>query len=263
MKFYCGAHQPHWLRITDFSLMVAHPRLAKIKKLPRARMPWVLDSGGFTEITKSGRWRLSPREYDAHVVRYQREVGSLLWAAPQDWMCEPAALSASGLSVSEHIARTVVNYLELMQLQSPAPYIPVLQGWEPDDYLRCAEMYEGLHVNLAALPIVGIGSTCRRQRASELLRVFSLLHAAGVKLHAFGLKTVGIAKLGELIESTDSMAWSYTARREKIRLPGHSHKNCANCLEYATLWRARLLASLSPLNEPTAPGELREPREPR
>jgi hypothetical protein len=38
------------------------------------------------------------------------------------------------------------------------------------------------------------------------------------------------------------MAWSYTARRLPA-LPGCTgHKNCANCLTYATRWRRSVLA---------------------
>jgi hypothetical protein len=36
------------------------------------------------------------------------------------------------------------------------------------------------------------------------------------------------------------MAWSYAARRQPP-LPGCTgHKNCANCLSYATRWRAKV-----------------------
>jgi hypothetical protein len=39
------------------------------------------------------------------------------------------------------------------------------------------------------------------------------------------------------------MAWSYAARRAPA-LPGCTgHRNCANCLAYATAWRARILAA--------------------
>jgi hypothetical protein len=36
------------------------------------------------------------------------------------------------------------------------------------------------------------------------------------------------------------MAWSYAARRAPV-LPGCTgHRNCANCLAYATRWRDRI-----------------------
>ncbi len=39
------------------------------------------------------------------------------------------------------------------------------------------------------------------------------------------------------------VAWSYDARRGEP-LPGHAHRNCANCLPYALRWRARILNRL-------------------
>ncbi len=48
-------------------------------------------------------------------------------------------------------------------------------------------------------------------------------------------------KIGAYLESADSMAWSFSARRAPP-LPGHSHKDCANCLEYALRWYEKLIA---------------------
>ncbi len=89
MRFYLGTHKPHWLALVDFSLMVSHRTLAQRRTLPRARAPWALDSGGFTEIATYGRWTIPPQAYVEAVARYAAEIGRLDWAAPQDWMCEP------------------------------------------------------------------------------------------------------------------------------------------------------------------------------
>jgi hypothetical protein len=61
-----------------------------------------------------------------------------------------------------------------------------------------------------------------------------------LRLHAFGVKVAGLSRYGGYLMSTDSMAWSYAARRT-APLPGHSHRSCANCLTYALDWRDRLL----------------------
>jgi hypothetical protein len=71
------------------------------------------------------------------VWRYRDEIGQLDWAAPQDWMCVPFILAKTGLSVEEHQRRTVTNYLKLKELASDLPFIPILQGWDLDDYLAC------------------------------------------------------------------------------------------------------------------------------
>ena len=89
-----------------------------------------------------GEWRTTPHQYVALVQRYVNEIGWLDWAAPQDWMCEPFVLAKTGKTITEHQRLTVNNYLDLKTLSPQLPIIPALQGWQPDDYLRHAEMYE-------------------------------------------------------------------------------------------------------------------------
>ena len=55
----------------------------------------------------------------------------------------------------------------------------------------------------------------------------------------------GIRGVADVIESSDSLAWSYHARREPPRPECRGkHINCANCLAFALEWRADLLESL-------------------
>lgn len=243
--FYLGAHQPHWLWTTDFPLFVSHRQLARKATARPARARWALDSGGFTELSLHGRWVTSPEQYAEAVARYNDQIGRLDFAAPQDWMCEPFMVERTGLTVAEHQHRTVANYLHLRQIAPDLPFIPVLQGWHLADYLACARLYEAAGVDLAALPRVGLGSVCRRQSTTEIETITTTLARAGLRLHGFGVKTGGLHRYGPQLASADSMAWSYAARREPP-LPGCTgHKNCANCLRYATAWRARLLTGLT------------------
>jgi hypothetical protein len=87
-----------------------------------------------------------------------------------------------------------------------------------------------------------VGSICRRQGTSFAARLVEGLARYGLRLHGFGIKS-GAAT--QWLASADSLAWSYHARRNKIRLPGcDGHANCANCLPYAMQWRERRLAEL-------------------
>jgi hypothetical protein len=240
--FYLGAHQPHWLWRAGFPLFVSHRQLARRKSLRPATCRWALDSGGFTEISMHGRWITAADDYAAAVARYASQAGRLDWAAPMDWMCEPFMIERTGLSVTEHQHRTVASYLELRQLAPALPFIPVLQGWRLGDYLACADLYQAAGVDLAALPVVGLGSVCRRQSTAEIAAIVAALAGRGLGLHGFGVKTGGLHLYGHQLASADSMAWSYAARRAPA-LPGCTgHRNCANCLTYATAWRARVLA---------------------
>ncbi len=248
--FYLGSHQPHWLGLAEVPLMVSQRALVRRPPRQRARVPWALDSGAFSEIAAHGKFTTGPRDYTAAVRRWSDEIGNLAWAAPQDWMCEPVVLSGglvggqrfagTHLSVAEHQRRTVASLLELRTLAPDLPWLPVLQGWTLDDYGRCADAYLRAGIDLAAEPLVGLGSVCRRQATTEIERIVVTLAGQGLRLHGFGVKTAGLGRYGWALESADSLAWSYAARREPP-LPGHPHANCANCLAYALWWRERVL----------------------
>jgi hypothetical protein len=240
MKFYLGTHKPRWLWWHPGPFFVSARRLRECVRLRPSKGRWALDSGGFTEIGKHGRWTVPPRKYAMEAVRWQFYIGRLDFATPQDWMCEKEMLAKTGLTVQEHQTLTLDSFLTLRGLAPSVPWIPVLQGYTLTEYLYHFRQYEMAGVNLLELPLVGLGSVCRRQAMDEAARVVTELHALGLKLHAFGFKMNGIARVGHLLASSDSMAWSRQARWEEP-LPGCAHPNCANCHRYAEQWRGRVL----------------------
>lgn len=248
MILYLGTHETHWLALLDVPLFVSHRRLARRRTLPRARSRWALDSGAFTELLLHGAWETTPQAYVAAVRRYRDEIGGLDWAAPQDWMCEPQMLARTGLSVADHQARTVASVFELRSLAPDLPFVPVLQGWAIDDYLRAADAYASAGVDLAAEPVVGVGSVCRRQSERGIEAICAALADTGLRLHGFGVKTLGM-RYARHLHSADSMAWSYNARRHPP-LPGHSHASCANCPAWALRWYQRALRRAA-IQQPT------------
>ncbi len=138
----------------------------------------------------------------------------------------------------------VANYLELRQAAPELPVIPILQGWTLVDYQACLARYERAGVDLTTVPLVGLGSVCRRQHTAQIRAVIRALADAGLRLHGFGVKTKGLAAYADGLESADSLAWSLRARRSPA-LPGcRTHRNCANCARYALRWRATVLREL-------------------
>jgi hypothetical protein len=250
-RFYLGTDEPSWLRRVDVPLFVSHRRLARLKRFPRARGRWALDSGGFTELSAFGEWRTSPAEYVSAVRRYAEEIGSLEWASPQDWMCEPAMLAKTGLSVEEHQIRTVDNFVELRRRAPELPFVPVLQGWTRDDYLRCADRYAAAGVDLEAEPTVGVGTVCRRQDTGHARHIMTSLARLRLRIHGFGVKIDGLRVYGESMASADSMAWSYRARAHSNERrarggprPPCGKRTCAHCAHFALAWRERALRSV-------------------
>jgi hypothetical protein len=241
VKFWLGVHRAHWLRETAVPLFVSRRVLANRKTMPVALGQWALDSGGFSELSLFGEWTVSASTYVDEVWRFTRDIGGLAWAAAQDWMCEPFILRRTGLSVAVHQERTVANYLELQMRAPELPWVPVVQGWQDEDYFRHVDCYGRAGVDLTALPLVGIGTVCRRQSTTGVFRIVSQLASAGLRLHGFGVKTLGLPHLQAVLHSADSMAWSFRARKRGFPLPGCPHRNCANCLRFALLWREQLL----------------------
>lgn len=262
--FFLGA-KPHFLAHTGVPLFVANPHLATRRTYPRAMGPFAVDSGGFTQLSRHGTWDTgpSPRTYARQIRRYRDEIGNLLWAAPQDWMCEDAIIHGgsvghqfypgTGLSVKEHLRRTVGNYLDLRSADPDLPIIPVVQGRRPADYEHCIDLYNRAGINLLTEPVVGIGSVCRIQATDEAADIVETVAdiLGPSRCHGFGFKITGLRKVAYLLGSADSHAWSAQGRRISardcdFRLPRSRspHKNEANCLRYALSWRQRALTAI-------------------
>jgi hypothetical protein len=238
--FYLGTHKPQWLwQYPGRRYFISDVQLRTRKGFRgRAAAPWALDSGGYTELNKYGRWTISDVDYAKRINRYAESLGHLLWAAPQDWMCSHEVLARTGLSVADHQRFTIESVKRLRQLTS-VQVIPVLQGAEPDDYRRHVDLYEAAGFSLANEPVVGVGSIVKRQRDGGIHALIRELAGCGLHLHAFGYKTLGLRAVWESLRSADSMAWSMAAKNSRIRHPlcaNAGHQTCANCFNYAKQW---------------------------
>lgn len=240
MKFYLGTCEPSWLNQTDVPLFLSRRPLSRQKSWYRAKGPWALDSGAFTEISKFGRWTITPKKYVNEIQVWRKAIGEPDFCGIQDWMCEPFILKKTGFTIEEHQVRTIESYFDLKALDSSIPFVPTLQGWEHKDYLAHVDMWEEAGVRLAEQPLVAIGSVCRRQGMEEATQIVrSLASIVGLNIHAYGFKLAGIRSVGKLLKSSDSMAWSFAARYDEP-LDGCSHRTCNNCLKYALKWREKI-----------------------
>ena len=155
------------------------------------------------------------RDYAAQIDRWSR-CGNLLAAVAQDYMCEPFILEITGLTVSEHQSMTTKNYKRLRKIVQSAYIMPVLQGFTPQDYVAHIGQYgEWLTQGMW----VGVGSVCKRNGSPrEIEAVLAAIKEVrpDLRLHGFGIKRTALAfqQVSEGFYSTDSMAWSYAARRQ-------------------------------------------------
>lgn len=234
MKFYLGLHQPGDAEKIRLPVFVSMARMIG-RKAPLKHDDWIMDSGGFSMISTNGRYTVSEQQYLSCIRNHNPAL-----AFCQDWMCEPFMLQKTGLTIHEHQRRTVDSYISLHAQDGRIR--PVLQGWHSDDYLRHIEMYDRAGVSLEQL--YGVGTVCSRNGdPGTILQILATIKAAAPKmqLHGFGVKTESLSTCAALLASADSMAWSSRGRRTKV-CAWCDKQSCANCLEFALLWRRNVLA---------------------
>jgi hypothetical protein len=183
-----------------------------------AEMPVYLDSGGFVAAVKYRGW---PWAVDSYLNLCA--AAPWRWFASMDWCVEPE-IARDEATVMDRISGTVrLNILCRLGAAERGiqdRLMPVIQGWEPDHYLRCMDRLSGF---LDGVPLVGLGSMCRRhvEGPHGVLQVVDALDRAappGMRFHLFGLKSQAVEELRghPRIASVDSQAYGVRARRIAI-----------------------------------------------
>lgn len=231
MRFFVGMHHPH--RVGDV-WDAGVPACVSVNSLRRRRSDfragdWIMDSGSFTELLIHGRYRYSVADYAAQIRRWAR-CGTLLSAVAQDYMCEPQILARTGGTIDVHQHHTIERY-DLLLAERPGVYImPVLQGFQPEDYVRHIHLYGD---RLKPGQLVGVGSICKRNtHPGTIAAVLRSIKQArqDLALHGFGVKISSLAdaRVRDLLHSADSLAWSLAERYE-----GRSANNWRAAVRFA------------------------------
>jgi hypothetical protein len=207
MRFFIGLHHPS-VAWPFRQVMISVNTLAQRKSDFRVN-DWILDSGAFSQISRHGRFVISPEAYLRAIQRWNK-CGNLICAVTQDWMCEDFILERTGLSVEEHQDRTIQSYLYLRE-RAPVYVMPVLQGFTPDDYVR---HLHGYNMFLDPGTWIGVGSVCKRNGNLDAIEDVLLAIKSkrpDLRLHGFGLKVQALESgtVRSLLYSSDSMAWSF------------------------------------------------------
>jgi hypothetical protein len=211
MRFFTGLDAPNHAQHID-AAFVSINRIRN-RKSAFAVGDWIMDSGAFTEIKNHGGYREEPDIYAKQIMRWKGN-GNLLAAVSQDLMCEPFMLEKTGLTINDHQRLTIERYDKLLRCDTGVYIMPVLQGYDPADYVSHIRMYGA---RLTPGMWVGVGSVCKRNAniaaiAAVLLAIYD--ERPDLLLHGFGLKKASLASglIVSLLHSADSMAWSFTAR---------------------------------------------------
>lgn len=214
VQFWTGVHHPHNAGKVERAFISINALRRRVGPFPVNC--WILDCAGFKTIELHGGYPDAPEVYAAQIKRWSRN-GRLIAAVSQDYMCEPFMLAITGLSVSEHQRLTIERYDALLNCDRGGVYLmPVLQGYQPGEYVEHLRMYGP---RLAVGAWVGVGSVCKRNgdpaRIAEVLLAIKR-ERPDLRLHGFGIKKTALESglVQSLLRTADSMAWSYAARRE-------------------------------------------------
>ncbi len=213
MRFYVGLHQPADSSHFERAFISINRVRGRHKPVPCA--DWIMDSGAFREIEQFGGYRHAPAVYAEEVNRLAAINPGLRAAVSQDYMCEKIMLDRTGLAVEDHQRLTIERYDALKPLIN-VYLMPVLQGYSVQSYVEHLKQYGS---RLVFSSYVGVGSVCKRNGdIGQIEQILSAIKAEApwLKLHGFGLKTTALssALVRELLESADSMAWSFAARKQ-------------------------------------------------
>lgn len=176
-----------------------------------------MDSGAFTEVEAHGGYRHAPEVFAREAAEWTERVPGCLFVASQDFMCEPFILARTGMTLAEHQRLTIERFDALgASWRSEAPLLPVLQGFQITEYLDHIDQY-GDRLEEGAW--VGVGSVCKRQGAVSMVEdLLGAIHhrRPDLRLHGFGVKITALRSrfIREHLASADSMAWSFSARKQ-------------------------------------------------
>jgi hypothetical protein len=211
MIFFTGLHMPNHAKYFKKSFISINR--IEHRKSDFEVKDWILDSGAFSRIT-TGKGHMPINDYADQIKRWS-SCGNLLAAVCQDYMCEDFVCDITGLTVGDHQAMTINNFNKLSELVDTAHVMPVLQGYEPEEYVEHIDAYDSL---LEQNTWCGVGSVCKRNSSVE--SIINVLEAIknkrpDLRLHGFGLKQTSLrnSRIRDLLYSADSMAWSYAARK--------------------------------------------------
>lgn len=210
--FY-GIDQPtnHTDAFSDHAGMLSGGMVWKIAGEFRFTVPecesLFIDSGGF-QATSS--WDMEFPYEPKELFDWAESIDADLVACP-DFACEPELHETS---VMDRIHRTVEEHALAYAQYKDGDYtfelVPVLQGYEPEQYRRCIELYEreGFIEDYMA-----IGTVCKRDSVDSIHRVLETLerHLPDTEWHMFGmtLNAWKDRRLWGRFKSADTAAWNW------------------------------------------------------
>jgi len=127
-----------------------------------------------------------------------------------------------GLAVKEGIRRTVELGVEVTahaeKLGVLDRIVPVLQGFDdPSQWLESLDLYKQHGITPQKFRLWGVGSICMMRSPKAVEEVLSTVRRAlggGVGMHVFGISMNALRRVFHIIDSYDTSAWVYWAKKD-------------------------------------------------
>ena len=162
----------------------------------------MLDSGGFSFFTKYSDYPFELNKYIEWIHNMnEANDGKVNYCAIRDYPCEPLINRASISTNKERIEKTVQNAIECIDTDNTINWMPVLQGYDLEEYLSCLDLYKDVGI---IEDILAIGSMCRRTDIKTIEKIIrSIKKEYNGKIHLFGL-TMNALKSKYIVDNTFS-----------------------------------------------------------
>jgi len=195
--------------------------MTKTNTPPKCAKVLFVDSGGFGTIYAHGRYKKTDLQYLAYVKKHKPRYFAL-----RDYCCEPEVLRKWNRTVRQHIHMTLDHHLRLLDLVEKISVesqpVPVLQGWELDDYLYCLDLFREHGLINGRFDLLGLGTICRKVNLKSCKSILLRLREeipSKIKLHGFGVKLSFLKDLAvwNALYSVDTVAYDFISRWKVLR----------------------------------------------
>lgn len=211
---YVPGDVAYMLPASSWARFPSADRRIKDVALPTHITHTAADCGGFVATRVWGDYRYTPDDYACWLGTFEPQ-----WAATMDYCCEDEIIAGRQGLVADRQRRTaaMAEHFWTHYRSAPWAWVPTIQGWLLDDYVRHARELRGLIYEMRDWYDghpgfrVGIGTLCARASTQMIHDVVGAVavELPGVPLHLWGVKLRVLQSRKELqgVVSVDSAAW--------------------------------------------------------
>ena len=207
--------------LTSYSSIYKNPR--KKIEYPKNRNKLMIDSGAYDLLIREGNedFPFTPKEYAESIKSMKIKPD---YVVSMDYLCNPEDRSNNKKLIIKTIKNAEILKKEFKN-ENELTFTPVVQGYYTDEYLYCLkEMLKKKIIQNGSY--IGIGSLAVRKKIKEtqtiIKTVFNHLKSriTDFKIHCFGINMLVIRKreVFNIIDSIDSLAWTYPYRYGRVKL---------------------------------------------